>query len=119
MPAIKNDLFLCMGGILIGGGIIMLAVLFSDSPTSYLFIFPFLFVGNLGQIGVFFIAVSIAMIGFYIWQMWRFSSFFEDYNPNTQSQMQDGECFKCKSNLPPDAEYCPKCGTRINENTAD
>jgi len=97
----------------------LLAFLFSDAPTSFFFIFPFFYVGNLESIGVLFLAVSIVMIGVFIFQVFRFTRHFDSGSPDEQAPTVYGECFLCKSDVPSDAEYCPKCGTKLKESLGD
>ena len=97
----------------------LLAFLFSDSSSGFFFIFPFFFVGDLGSFGFLFLAVSIAMIGVFICQMSRFTMHFDRTSPYVQTPIHHGECFICNARVPSDAEYCPKCGTRIDESLGD
>lgn len=112
----KGELLVCIGFTLIMGGIVLLTLNTLDTADGFFFVFPFFFVGNMEPFGFLFLAVSIFVIIVFIYQAARL---FRIGGPYVSAQIHYNECTQCNTQIPSDWEFCPKCGSRVNQNFTD
>ena len=112
MKSLSNESMLIAGLLLVGGGVVLLSIISSDSMTGSFFIFPFFFIGDFGPLSIAFVAIAIVMLACFTYQVFHFANTLSEYD-NTQNGVQ---CHICKTSTPYGSTYCPRCGTRIDEN---